>query len=44
MCLSIELYILPFKENIICQDSNKKFKYKIEFKFNYQLLKGAYHL
>ena len=35
--LYIELYILSFKENMMCQDSNKKFKYIIEFKFNYQV-------
>ena len=27
-------YIIYIKENIICQDSNKIFNYRIKFKFN----------
>jgi len=30
----MELCILLFKENIICQDSNGGFKYKIKLKLN----------
>ena len=32
----MELYILPFKENRKCQDSNESFNYIIEFKFNWK--------
>ena len=35
--LYIKLYILPFKENIMCWDSNGKSKHIIEFKFKYQV-------
>ena len=27
-------YIISIKENIICQDSNEMFNYRIKFKFN----------
>ena len=30
----IEQYIISIKENIMCQDSNKMFNYRIKFKFN----------
>ena len=29
-----EQYILSIKENMMCQDSNGMFNYKIKFKFN----------
>lgn len=35
LCLCMELYILPFKENRKCQDSNENFNSRIEFKFNW---------
>jgi hypothetical protein len=28
-------YIIYIKENIMCQDSNEIFNYRIKFKFNY---------
>ncbi len=31
----IEEYIISIKENMICQDYNEKFNYKIKVKFNY---------
>jgi hypothetical protein len=33
----MELYIISIKENIICQDSNEIFNYRIKFKFNYKI-------
>ena len=30
----MEQYIISIKENIMCQDSNEMFNYKIKFKFN----------
>ncbi len=30
----MEQYIISIKENIICQDSNDMFNYRIKFKFN----------
>ena len=30
----IEKYIISLKKNIICQDSNEMFNYRIKFKFN----------
>jgi hypothetical protein len=30
----IEQYILSIIENLICQDSNGRFSYRIKFKFN----------
>ena len=30
----IEQYIISIKENIMCQDSNEMFNYRIKFKFN----------
>ena len=36
LCFCMELYILPFKENSKCQDSNESFNYIIEFKFNWK--------
>jgi hypothetical protein len=29
-----EQYIISIKENIMCQDSNEMFNYRIKFKFN----------
>ena len=33
----IEKYIIFIKENIICQDSNEMFNYRIKFKFNLKI-------
>ena len=30
----MEQYIISIKENIICQDSNEMFNYRIKFKLN----------
>ena len=30
----MEQYIIFIKENIMCQDSNEMFSYRINFKFN----------
>ena len=30
----MEQYIISIKENIICQDSNEMFNYRIKIKFN----------
>ena len=30
----MEQYIISIKENIICQDSNEMFNYRIKYKFN----------
>ena len=30
----MKLYIVSIKENIMCQDSNEMFTYRIKFKFN----------
>ena len=32
--LYMKQYIISFKENMMCQDSNEMFNYKIKFKFN----------
>ena len=41
LCLYIKLYILHFKENMLCQVSNEEFKYKIECKFNLNIYIGT---
>ena len=33
----IKLYILSLKENVIYQDSNGRFKYRIKFNFNWEI-------
>ena len=34
---SIYSSIVPFKENMMCENFNREFKYRIKFKFNYFL-------
>ena len=33
----MEQYILSIKKNMMCQDSNEMFNYRIKFKFNYKI-------
>jgi hypothetical protein len=37
MFIYIEQYIFSIKENMMCQDNNGKFNYRIKFKFNLKI-------